>query len=216
VLFQVFQTQGLYQGFAICLTDNGGTFEVGVDYSSNSAFQWTPILQDLYYVVNMTELQVAGQSIGLGWSAFDKDNCIVDSGTTLLLFEKVVFQAVVTSFKNLCSTSNLVGICDQPSGKTMFDGYCFQLSPEQINAYPTLTFSFAQIPQLNLSPSSYLYASNGTYCMGIQNSGGDGTILGDIFMIGFHVAFDVQKNMVGFADVSTCPQVFESKTIITH
>jgi hypothetical protein len=66
----------------MCLGSNGGSLVLG-DSFSDASYQWTPVTQQLWFVVGMTDFQIAGQSIGL--SPSDYGNSIVDSGTTLFL-----------------------------------------------------------------------------------------------------------------------------------
>lgn len=47
-----------------------------------SARQWTPLLQETYYVVNMTDMLVDGGSIGVPSHIYNDGETIVDSGTT--------------------------------------------------------------------------------------------------------------------------------------
>jgi len=124
-----------------------------------------------------------------------------------MAFPRKIYSKLVSFFFDLCKSSRLVGICDQPQGKTIFDnGVHFKLSKDQINAYPTLTFTFNKMNPIDLLPSSYLVPQkDGKYSMGISSCERDLIILGDTFMIGFHVAFDIHRNMIGFAHVSTCP-----------
>lgn len=169
-----------------------------------SGIQWTPVTKKLWFVVTMNDFKVGTSSLGYGSSAYA--DAIVDSGTTLFLMPNSPFNTMKQKFQGICSVTNLVGVCGVAPGKSLFDGECYKMTPAQINAFPSVSVSLAGVSPLTLQPSDYLLDQQGYKCLGIQNSGGSGTILGDVFMQKFNVFFDMGQNRVGFAPLSTCPK----------
>jgi len=196
---------GIYDGFSMCLQDGAGMMTLGEDFGSNSKFQWAPRIGNAYYSVDMTDLQVGGQSLNLAPSVYNDPFSIVDSGTTLIIFASETVNALQTAFNGLCSSKQLPGVCGVTQGNTLFDGYCFRMSSSDISNFPDLTFVIAGL-SLTITSQEYLIPQQQYMCLGIVSGGsGFGTILGDTFMRKFHVAFDRAGSRVGFGPVSTCP-----------
>eukprot|EP00029_Vermamoeba_vermiformis_P000028 TRINITY_DN10031_c0_g1_i1.p1 TRINITY_DN10031_c0_g1~~TRINITY_DN10031_c0_g1_i1.p1 ORF type:complete len:394 (+),score=109.31 TRINITY_DN10031_c0_g1_i1:44-1225(+) len=195
--------------YSMCLTPSGASMTIGQNQPNQ--FQWTPILQNTYMVVAMSDIQVNGKSIAKG-NVFKNTQTIVDSGTTLMIIPTSAYTGFSNVLLSMCSSGvNLPGVCDQPTNSSLLAGNCFALQPSDILAYPPVTVNIKAIKPLTLTAQDYMITqvSQGTtyYCLGIQ--GADmgpqvGTILGDVFMQKFNIAFDFDKNRVGFADVSTC------------
>jgi hypothetical protein len=61
----------------------------------------------------------------------------LDSGTNVLLLPDEAFQPLKQLFVNNCTANPLKGVCSGDD-KTLFDGYCFQLTQQDIDAFPTL------------------------------------------------------------------------------
>jgi len=201
-------TTGIKNMFSMCLQDNNAFMTFGVDFGSDPRFIFTPITQQLYYSIFISDMKLLGISLGLSSSDYNTP-AVVDSGTTLLYLPTTVYNTLITKFK----TMNLPGVAGEGS-MTIFDGYCYVLTQSQVNSYPNLSIIITDMnhnPQsLDVIPSTYLYTmvSNGhTYwCSGFLDSGNDGVlILGDVFMANFHVVFDRENDRVGFSSPSTCP-----------
>jgi len=192
--------------FSLCL-GSSPTMTVGIDYSTNSAFQWTNVVTQNYYTVEMLDLKVNSESLGFTSSTYSSPFCAIDSGTTLMTLPTAAFNAFYSKLKSLCSTTNLVGLCGVPSTQPdIFHGYCFPMSSYQRTLYPNIEIVLANISTpLIITSQQYIYQTNGYYCAGIGSSSTNGpTVLGDIFMQNFHVAFDRVNNRIGFANPSTC------------
>ena len=71
----------------------------------------------------------------LGVSKFDlnENGVIVDSGTTLLIVSEKVNKALIALFNSMCSSTNLVGVCNVTTGKSLFDGYCYSMTPDDVS-----------------------------------------------------------------------------------
>ena len=82
----------------MCLGYNGGILTLGgIDNTySNGPIQYTPIIRESYYVVNMLDLLVDNTSIGI--PSVNYNQTIVDSGTTLLVFPTSVYNSLVKYF----------------------------------------------------------------------------------------------------------------------
>jgi len=193
--------------FSMCL-GSSPVMTTGVDYSANSAFKWTNVVTRTYYTVEMLDMSVNSQSLGLASSTYSSPFCAIDSGTTLIQLPTAAFNAFYSKLKAMCATTNLVGLCGVPSVQPdIFHGYCFPMSSYQRTLYPDIQIVLANISTpLVITSQQYIYETQGFYCAGIVVSSSNGpTVLGDIFMQKFHVAFDRLNNRVGFADPSTCP-----------
>jgi hypothetical protein len=55
----------LYDSFSLCLLENGGTMEIGTNYSGNPDFVWTPIEEDQWYSVTLDDWLMGGVTIGV-------------------------------------------------------------------------------------------------------------------------------------------------------
>merc|ERR1712137_359565 len=157
------------------------------------------------YVVELVDIQVFGQSIGVNASVYNRGDTIVDSGTTLLYLPITAYKSLANNFAASCPDSHLKGVC---SHGNIFLGDCVSLSASDIAQYPDITFEFGSGIKVNLPPQYYLvkgFCSGGDYALGIgPEAGADGTILGDTFMTAFECVFDRQNSRMGFAPVSNC------------
>jgi cathepsin D len=196
--------------YSMCLTPSGASMTIGENQPSK--YQWTPILQNTYMVVAMSDIQVNGKSISNG-NVFKSTQTIVDSGTTLMIIPTSAYTGFSNVLLGMCNNGvNLNGICGQPTNSSLLGGNCISgLQSSDIQAYPPVNVYIKGIKPLTLTGADYLITqvSDGVtyYCLGIQGADmgpGVGTILGDVFMQKFNIAFDLDKNRVGFADVSTC------------
>jgi hypothetical protein len=199
-----------YDGFAMCLRPEGGVLELGVDYSKNSNFKWTPITDEEWYGVDIEDILVGETSIGFSWWDLNWNGVIVDSGTTLLIVPSDIFGAIQTVFTNLCSKVKLAGICGLPANETLFAGQCYNMTVQQVKQFPTFSINFYQLGPLPIQPIDYLWQGTGIpgqYCMGIQAMDNLPIIIGDVFMQRYHVVFDKNTDKIGFGPISTCPKI---------
>ncbi len=72
--------------------------------------------------------------ISLGVSKFwlNQNGVIADTGTTLLIVSKKVMAGIQSNFATICKTTDLVGVCNATTGKTLFDGYCYPMTDAQV------------------------------------------------------------------------------------
>jgi len=203
--------------FSLCVNQNNPFMSFGQDYYGSSGFLWTDVAKTqgayVYYTITLTDFLLSvggagGVSIGLSQGQLNNNGVIVDSGTTLIALDSSVFAQFYNSLSNLCSSgSNLVGVCGVTLANSIFYN-AYSLSSSDISAYPTLQFtvgcSSGTCTSLNVPPEIWIiqYTSS-TYTAGISD-GGSGTILGDVFMMNFHVVFDKTRDKLGFASQTTC------------
>jgi len=184
---------------------------------TSGPYQYTPILQTqgeyYFYTVNMTDMRVNGVSLGLPPSSYNTNSAIVDSGTNDFIVSSKVFNTIKEIFLNNCSESNLYGVCTGVSGptRTIFNNECFSMTPQQVAQYPTLQVYLGSPTDVILSVPPQSYVTQGDcndpsmYSLSLVGANGDGTILGDVVMFDYSIAFDRVNYQVGFAPVSGCP-----------
>jgi len=210
VFNEIVSQKAITNTFSMCLQSTSPVMSMGINYSSTSGFVWTPIVKQQYYNVNLTDFRVGGTSLGYSASTLSTPFGIVDSGTTLILIPNAVYNSFIANLQSRCSTVTLNGFCNAASGQGIFNGYCYSMTSAQISQYPSIQIYFKGITgAMTVTPQMYLYAlvsgGNTYYCGGIGNGGSFGTILGDVFMQGWHVVFDRVNNQIGFGATSTCP-----------
>jgi len=206
----IFDEYNLYNSFDLCLGTSGGVMAIGDNYKGDSRFVWTPIQEDQWYTVWMTDWRIGSVSLNVTAEDLNWDGVIVDSGTTLLIVPYWVMNPIIAYMKSLCSKTPLVGICGVQPGKGLFDGACFPMTPAQVAMFPPMTFAFQGVSGLSITPDDYLWQGTGVpgqYCMGIQQYANLGIIMGDVFIQNYHVVFDQAQDMVGFGPLSSCPSL---------
>lgn len=191
------------QVFAIQVCLNSGRLWLdGFDdtYFNTSALQYTPIIQELWYVVSMTDVSVNSGSIG----HVSYGTVLVDSGTSLFILPTLPYAALVTS---LLSNPN---IATYFSAGFFDNGGCITL-PDPIPAFPTMELTLDGARLVMPAIQSYLikqYDSDGTlfYCSGIYDGGltNDVTVLGYSILNNYVTIFDRANSRVGFAQGFFC------------
>jgi len=180
----------------------------GVDPQYNKEpMVYTPIVDESYYVVTMTDLLVGNTSIGVASYVYNQNLTIVDSGTTLLFIATGAYNALVAYFvKNVCPTlpSDLRALCTPDQNGTSLFTSCYTLPSSQINLFPTISIVLDEAGPLRLDPQYYFLRIPDGYCFAIQPIQSVGAILGDVFMQAFNVEFDRENRRVGFAYVQNC------------
>jgi hypothetical protein len=214
--------------FALCLdSKKGGSFMIGSPdnnpyYESIANLQWTPLLKETYYPVDLQAIYVGDNKVDVAPAVYNRGDAIVDSGSTDITLPRAAYDAFRGSMQHQCeetttnNRSRLVGVCVDEKGKKlakgsgMFYGDCFTLSMDDILAFPTLTFQLGGGVRLPLKPNMYI-RSGASYCDDLNqvtlaiDSGAvaDGTLLGDVFMQSWLTIFDRKHKRVGFAPAST-------------
>ena len=186
----------------------------------------------LYYRVAFTGLAVGQHGINMVPSttsggaanpnAGAQNTAIVDSGTTLLLLPGTLFDELVGTFvAHFAHLDGVLGTSTRASVLSKLGGGggqpCLH-SPPDPTEWPLIRMQLG--PGLQIELPAYLYfsrvgggaaLSSAMWCFGIQplegtTQGIAETILGDTVLRGFYVAYDRQKELIGFAPVNeaTC------------
>ena len=202
--------------FAVELCNSGGALWLG-GYDPARALappQFTPLVSDQFYAVQLSGITVSGKSLGLPSSAFGSGTTILDSGGPLFYVPLAVFSALTAAIAAAPAFQQTVG------GTNWFSsGGCMLLSQPraQLDAMlPRLTVTFGSGPGISIdanATSSYLvaypYDGQTYWCPGIaawdpswgSNIDAD---LGGPFLDSI-VIFDRENQRVGFAPHADCP-----------
>jgi hypothetical protein len=206
-LDSVIAAAGYRNSFSMCLTDVNPVMTVGVDYTVNTQFLWTRLTIGPYYQIYLSDIQAGSTSIGLSPTTLNSQMVILDSGTTLISIPEFILQPYFNILYGMCNNVNLVGICNAPSGQSIFEGYCYKMSASDMQKYPSMNIYVNGISSpFTLSPQ-YLFFSSPPYQCSVITVGDNSSplILGDAFMRNNHIVFDRVVMQVGFAPLSTCP-----------
>lgn len=213
--------------FSMCLLPAGAYLTIGEDLSNPSyPYQWSNLVEFasfgtqkkilyfeldwfglIFFLVQLNNITVNG--FNLANNANDLSKMIIDTGSTAVTLSSPVFYNFANILRKMCSTTNLVGVCNEPKGKSLLDGVCFPMTSKDVDAFPSMTFYIDSVKPLVLSPSFYLMPATGNSttirCLGIQPVDPIyfGT-LGIAFLQAFNVALDPFNSLVGFAELSTC------------
>lgn len=178
---------------------------------AKSAQEFTPLIENELYVVNMSGVSVNGKSIGAPWTDFATGGwggTVLDSGTNILLMPSKPFDLLFKFMQsNYCGKgkANPKGLCG-PKESTFFGGACFPMTEQEIAAYPPIELAMQGMAHpLVVPPHSYILsgATNKTsdpYCFGVKDTGNGGfSIIGDTVMSGYVMELDRVNNRVGWA-----------------
>jgi len=213
------QERNVSDVFALQMCRTTGRLWLG-GYNStffSGSVAWTPVVNESFYVVNLMDISVGGNSVGVSPSeyTFQGNGPAVDSGTSIIVVPQDAYNAIV---RLLNSNDYFV----QQFGTKLFSsGECATpnngANSSELNAnLPNITFVLQDLT-LNLFPvNSYLFeAVTGAvnpayyYCPGIQ--AGQQTILGWPFMTQYTVVFDRVNSRVGFAPTLYCNAQWEGE-----
>eukprot|EP00948_MAST-09A_sp_MAST-9A-sp1_P000806 g806.t1 len=176
----------------MCFANEGhGKLTVGgIDNTLyTGSMTWTPLVFDISLSVAVKGMSVGGTSVKM-----DATEAVLDSGTTALLLPGNLYSALQSSFSSV------------PGASDLFAGKC---APVDASEWPTITMQLDGIA-LNLAPEHYLVpeegAAEGTYCLGILNTGRgleSMFIIGDTIMSQYYIVYDRKASRVGWATAST-------------
>jgi len=205
--------------FSLCINPNQAFLSLGQDYYTKfpSFFAWLPLwpLPPLYYSIILLGVRLVPNNspqvlVPLNSSFLESVNTIVDSGTTFISVPNALAQSLFQTLQNMCSTVTLVGICGKTFATSIINLLCYKLTSEEMAAYPVLQLSLlcvGGVPcSFDIPPSLYFLpcSSADFFTVGVQLSGDNTFILGDLFMQNFHVVFDKVHYVVGFGNQTTC------------
>lgn len=196
----------------------------GEIYSNNVLY--TPLIQEKWYVVAVTDIGYDSSSLGLECSDYNNPHAIIDSGTSNLAFPSVIYQPLVAEIKAAMEKVQK----DFPpqyinDAKPCCESFCDPTNPNiPLLSLPDISISVAFLDEENSDkqftisiPPEYYWrpiVSNGIQCRLFGISEGSGIVLGDVFMDGLYVVHDRENQRVGIGTAENCPnQVTSAKTV---
>ncbi|KAF8677106.1 hypothetical protein HU200_046571 [Digitaria exilis] len=206
--------------FAHCLDTikGGGIFAIGDVVQPK--VKTTPLVAGMmHYNVNLESIDVGGTTLQLPAHVFEtgkNKGTIIDSGTTLTYLPELVFKEVMLAVFNKHQDIKFHNVQDF---------LCFQYSGSVDDAFPTITFHFADNLALHVYPHEYFFPNgNDMYCVGFQNGalqskdGKDIVLLGDLVLSNKLVVYDLEKQVIGWTDYncSSSIKVKDDKTGATY
>jgi hypothetical protein len=169
--------------------------------------------KDGYWSVDVTDVKIYGQSVGVEPSVYTQQECIVDSGTTVMALPQAAFDYVVKAMLARCKETPLVGLCVDPNGydipfdKSIFAGNAYKLTPQDIAQYPSIDIVMTQ-STVTVPSDSYVVClddpDEGHVCIAWLQAG-DMTMLGDGFLGGLMTVYDQDNMNIRFANMKDCP-----------
>jgi len=187
----------------MCLNPyHGGVLTLGgTDLTlATGPFQYTPLAFGEGYSVDMNQVYVNGKSIGLTGT----HSVIVDSGTNTWVMTSNHFNSLYNTFQSLlCPSFPIDGVCGK---ENLFTGNCYKYTQADLALFPNISIALKGTT-LSITGSQYLITNesgSNNYCLGIANTGALGlSIIGDVVMQAYYVAFDVEHSRLGWAPVNS-------------
>jgi hypothetical protein len=207
-IVRVVNSAGL-DGFTLCLQPGGGSLITESYASSSIAYQWAPMqpTSDSFglYGLSMLDVLVGSRSVGLSSSSYL--STIVDSGTSAILIPQAAWDIAITRLNAACTAvGNTCASC-----KTLL-GSGFSCVPTSLSVFgvlPNVTLRFSGGASVVIDPRMYFHSCSGSassYRLVMQPFPGGGlTFLGGFALQHYRVAFDLKRQMVGFAPGNQCP-----------
>jgi hypothetical protein len=195
---------------SVCLSELGGAVSWGRvgPFSGSAVMRYTAVLKPRFYSVHMEDFRVNGVSVGVSPSVYNQVGCIVDTGTPVPALPQAAFDALRSVLLANCSDNPLLGVCRGVAAPnaTLFDSVCFAMSPDDIAAFPVLSFELTGV-SLSYAPSAYLrpmyYCDAGGVGLALS-ADSDFTVLGATLLQLYHTVYDQGGMRVGFAPVDKC------------
>jgi len=202
---------GLDNVFALCMTAEGGQLYLGEHpQPSQGVIQYTPIVDEFYYNVLVTDILLHGRSIGVPQYIYNTGGASVDSGTSDLILPEEAYHTLADAVFQLCSSgTHLVGTCSEPPESRLFDARCIEMTESEVKDYPVITIVLNGGVYVPIQPEDWIvtgYCEDpALYAIAIDPIPATyGTILGDTFMRGRVTIFDRQNSRLGFFSTNTC------------
>ncbi|GMF34295.1 unnamed protein product [Phytophthora fragariaefolia] len=207
----------------------GGTHGPNGESFHKGDIIYTPLVQEKYYNVIVTDIGVNGESLGLDCETINSPRAIIDSGTSNLAFPSSVYSAVVSELKSQVEKVT-ADVSDSffDDDSTCCSSECDPTNADSIiYSMPGLSISLAvdgdKSQQMTITiPAEYIWrplvVSTGqgeSACRVFGISEGDFTLLGDVFMDGLFTVHDRENERVGIAVADNCPNGVTSGKNIT-
>ena len=200
----------------------------GEQYYQGSIF-YTPIVQEKWYVVTVTDLALGDTSLGLPCHEYNTPRAIVDSGSTNLVLPTGVYNVFMRELKKvmlkhmpefnlkfLDDTRSCCGVaeCDPRSSSSAM----LALPPISIRLAHAGTSGGQTKEHVTITiPPEYYWRPerNGEFeCRAFGISEGNNFVLGTVFMDGLYTYHDRKEQRMGFATANNCPNdVVSTKTV---
>ncbi len=212
---QLVEKHGLDNEFSMLLCghapgsriDLGGRDERRPD---DASYQWIPLLEESYYVVEARSLQIKGGGTFAGDSALafpGSVKTIIDSGTTMALLPSEMVDAIVALMKQTVQDNNITNIPDAfwTTTDPASDDYSHKIPAAEVALFPTLQVMLrdasGQDAAFDISPDTYLKAifqDADERVFGFRASRSI-YILGQVFMENGLYVFDRANKRIGIA-----------------
>ncbi|KAK6132086.1 hypothetical protein DH2020_034152 [Rehmannia glutinosa] len=165
--------------------------------NTTNATQSTPFLKtnrnEIFYLLNLTEISINGQKLGLTEDTFP-GGCVIDSGSSISLLNTKAFTAVKNSFDGYFSKFKNVRRIVR---KTMPEGFVCYTRPTGFTEFPNMTFHFQggdfRVPSGNLFMFQRRF-----FCLAMLESE-KVTILGAYQQQNVRILYDLKDEMLSFA-----------------
>jgi len=208
------ETHKLDNLFSMCLGDEDGALVIGgiekKYYTGDLVY--TPIINETYYVVNLTSINIGTQRIS---TLAQAGKVVVDSGTTGIVVPTAIYSHIKSGLSSYCYGTNPPAIlCGIDNVLNLASDKCLLFTDKELDAMPAIEFAFiGTTPESTVSVSisardylRYSIADGNRYCgrLGVYQMDDFGIILGDTFMRAFYTVFDKQHKKIGFAVAQNC------------
>lgn len=207
--------------FSLRLDQVGGSLLIGGINDSNvvGPLQFTPLVEEGWYVVNNPRLYIGSSPSNLTQKQFNPGSliAIVDSGATLINLPETYWNALQEGMKNASGCPKFM--CGP--GPTIFNDSRFCFTDFPFDQYPTIAFYLPRVSNPNftigdeniteadnttrliLTPEQYMInttSSANSSCVTFGFShGGEMLIFGDTLLTQYYTVFDRQNLQVGFS-----------------
>jgi len=193
--------------FSICLAFWGGVLAVGGDNSEYhiGGVSWMPLQSPGYYMLQPAGMKLEDRLVSTNTDDFGE--AVVDTGTTLTYFPKMLYANLIASIDSYCL------LPDKCKAKRL-EGHphCWQFSgPVSEANFPTIMMRFRMTgegEEVPWRPAGYLSKrlSNYVMCYAFApNTQVENTILGISWLLEKDVMFDLKNHKFGVAE-ARCPE----------
>lgn len=220
---QVHTNNAVQNRFGMCLGQGGGALVVGgVDEASfMGEIQYVKMVSQHYYEIALETVSIDGIEQPLA----PDTGAMIDSGTTLLLLNQVLWDGFLEQVRSKCISGTVYPHCprsesDQdapdPACQAKVDamylstskGQCYPLDHElKVQCFPTFEFAAkstaGSVMSMALHPDQYIYVlidkGKPYHCPAVNLNRMAQITLGDAFMQAHYIDFDRHNKQLGFA-----------------
>ncbi|KAK1431459.1 hypothetical protein QVD17_07918 [Tagetes erecta] len=201
IISQLASSKKVKKMFSHCLSGSkGGIFAIGeVDHPKVNS---TPMLPNMmHFTIELKAIDIGGEFVHMQYTfnPTAKRATIIDSGTTLAYLPQDVYAEIMHKVMSA-----------QPNAHTHTPDHqftCYNWHGNIDDAFPTITFHFANSLKLIVPPHQYMFKTSHHYwCIGFLSSGlhpragSDTILLGDIVLKDRLVTYNMEDQTVGWTD----------------